>query len=55
MTVIVNIWRGKIPHTGWNAISLQNVGHTSMLVFDEENPEDEIYISHRPQNDSRIY
>ncbi|GGA11121.1 hypothetical protein [Okeania sp. KiyG1] len=50
MTVIINIWRGKLPQfTGYNAIFGFNVGHASMLVFDDENPEDEIYISHRPQ------
>ena len=50
MTVIVNIWRGKLPQfTVWNAIYGLNVGHASMLVIDDENPEDTIYISHRPQ------
>lgn len=50
MTVIVNVWRGKLPQsTAYNAIFGLNVGHASMLVFDDENPEDEIYISHRPQ------
>ena len=50
MTVIVNIWRGELPQfTVWNAIYGKDVGHGSMLVINDENPEDTIYISHRPQ------
>ncbi|NEQ36118.1 MAG: hypothetical protein F6K40_07400 [Okeania sp. SIO3I5] len=49
MTVIVNIWLGELPQfTVWNAIYGLNVGHGSMLVINDENPEDTIYISHRP-------
>ena len=50
MTVIVNIWRGKLPQFSvWNAIYRQNVGHASMSVINDLNKEDTIYISHRPQ------
>ncbi|GGA11107.1 hypothetical protein [Okeania sp. KiyG1] len=50
MTVIVNIWLGELPQfTVWNAIYGLNVGHGSMLVINDENPKDKIYISHRPQ------
>ncbi|NEQ38433.1 MAG: hypothetical protein F6K40_20045 [Okeania sp. SIO3I5] len=50
MTVIANIWRGELPQfTVWNAIYGKDVGHASMLVINDENPEDTIYISHRPQ------
>ncbi|NEQ36119.1 MAG: hypothetical protein F6K40_07405 [Okeania sp. SIO3I5] len=50
MTVIVNIWLGELPQfTVWNAIYGLNVGHGSMLVINDENPEDTVYISHRPQ------
>ena len=57
MTVIINIWRGKLPQfTVWNAIYGKDVGHASMLVINDENPEDTIYISHRPQTtDSEKY
>mgnify|MGYP001050069657 FL=1 len=50
MTVIVNIWLGEIPQfTVWNGIRGKDVGHASTLVIDDENSEDTIYISHRPQ------
>lgn len=50
MTVVINIWKGELPQrTGYNAIFGLNVGHASMLIINDKNPKDKIYISHRPQ------
>jgi hypothetical protein len=51
MTVKINIWRGELPKwTVYNAIYGKDVGHASISVIDDKNPEDTIYISHRPQH-----
>ncbi|NES71218.1 MAG: hypothetical protein F6K24_41425 [Okeania sp. SIO2D1] len=55
MTVIINIWRGELPKwTVYNAIYGKDVGHASISVVDDKNPQDEIYISHRPQHKKPI-
>ena len=46
MTIVVNFWKGTLGYTAYNAIYGLDVGHASMQVINDENPTDEIYISH---------
>ena len=40
MTVKINIWRGELPKwTVYNAIYGKDVGHASISVIDDKNPE----------------
>ncbi|MFH7029936.1 MAG: hypothetical protein ACHBN1_32375 [Heteroscytonema crispum UTEX LB 1556] len=55
MTVKVYIWYGDfIDHQRIFEALYTNadVGHASMIIIDNNNPKDTIYISHRPCNDS---
>ena len=49
MTIVVNFWKGTLGYTTYNAIYGLDVGHASMQVINNENPTDEIYISHHPR------
>mgnify|MGYP006254837415 FL=1 len=49
MTIVVNFWKGTLGYTAYNAIYGLDVGHASMQVINNENPTDEIYISHHPR------
>lgn len=49
MTIVVNFWKGTVGYTAYNAIYGLDVGHASMQVINDENPTDEIYISHHPR------